>query len=209
MLEATEPQVIQQLRVTGHRWRTQPRQDSEIETDLDASAIHTPQQPLRGKERWGKPDSGRALTLAATEPHVIQQRRERVSNGGRNPVRTRRLRLIWLPVPQETTSPAAALTPLRLEPPPPAPRPSDYPCSSTNAAPTPTPTMAEHAHPCNNNRGQPTTAKDSLEKTPGAPRTLDGEPTDSLQGRGGGRGLLPLPNCGDAYEGELAPVPNP
>ena len=25
----------------------------------------------------------------------------------------------------------------------------------------------------------------------------------------GGRGLLLLPNCGDAYEGELAPVPNP
>ena len=72
----------------------------------------------------------------------------------------------------------------------------------------PPPPMVEHAHPCNNNRGQPRTAKDSPEKTPGAPRTLGDEPTDSLQG-GGGRGLLPLPNCGDAYEGELAPVPNP
>ena len=42
MLAATEPQVIRQRRVMGHRWRTQPRQDSEIETDLVASAIlHT------------------------------------------------------------------------------------------------------------------------------------------------------------------------
>ena len=55
--------------------------------------------------------------LAVTEPQVIQQRRERVTNGGCSPVRTRRLRLIWLPVPQETTSPAASLTPLRLDPP--------------------------------------------------------------------------------------------
>ena len=67
-------------------------------------------------------------------------------------------------------------------PPPPAPQPSDYPCRSANAAPTLTPTMAEHAHPCNNNRGQPRTAKDSTEKTPGAPRTLGDEPTDPLQG---------------------------
>ena len=29
------------------------------------------------------------------------------------------------------------------------------------------------------------------------------------RGGGGGRVLLPRPNCGDAYEGELAPVPNP
>ena len=94
-------------------------------------------------------------------------------------------------------------------PPPHAPHASDYPCSSANTAPTPTPTMAERAHPCNNNRGQPRTAKDSPEKTPEAPRTLGDEPTDSLQGRGGGRGILPLPNCGDAHEGELAPVPNP
>ena len=42
MLAATEPQVIWQLRVMGHRWRTQPRQNSEIETDLVAIAIlHT------------------------------------------------------------------------------------------------------------------------------------------------------------------------
>ena len=39
MLAATEPQVIRQLRLMGHRWRTQPRQDSDIEV---ASAIlHT------------------------------------------------------------------------------------------------------------------------------------------------------------------------
>ena len=42
MLAPTEPQVIWQLRVMGHRWRTQPRQVSEIETDLVANAIlHT------------------------------------------------------------------------------------------------------------------------------------------------------------------------
>ena len=42
MLVATEPHVIRQLRVMGHRWRTQPRQDSEIKTNLVASAIlHT------------------------------------------------------------------------------------------------------------------------------------------------------------------------
>ena len=33
---------------------------------------YTPQQPLRGKERWGRPESGRALMLAATEPQVIR-----------------------------------------------------------------------------------------------------------------------------------------
>ena len=38
MWAATEPQVIRQLRVKGHRWRTQPRRDLEIETDLVASA---------------------------------------------------------------------------------------------------------------------------------------------------------------------------
>ena len=42
MLAATKPQVIRQLRVMGHRWRTQPRQDLDIETDVVASAIlHT------------------------------------------------------------------------------------------------------------------------------------------------------------------------
>ena len=42
MLAATEPQVIRQPRVRGYRWRTQPRRDSEIETDLVASAkLHT------------------------------------------------------------------------------------------------------------------------------------------------------------------------
>ena len=42
MLAATEPEVIRQLRVMGHRWRTQPRQVSKIEIDLVASAkLHT------------------------------------------------------------------------------------------------------------------------------------------------------------------------
>ena len=92
------------------------------------------------------------------------------------------------PLPQETTTPAATMTPLRMDPPPP-PHPRDYPFCSANAAttltPTPTPTMAERAHPCNYNRGQPRTAKDSPEKTPGAPPTLGDEPTDTLQERGG------------------------
>ena len=129
--------------------------------------------------------------LAATEPQVIQQRREKVTNGGRSPVRTRGLRLIWLPVLQETTSPAATLTHSKWTPPPPTPHPSDYPCNPTNAAPTKTPTMAERAHPCNNNIGQPRTAKDSPDKMPGAPRTVGDEPTDSLQGRGEGRPQTP------------------
>ena len=164
---------------------------------------YTPQQPLRGKERGGKPESGRALMLAATEPQVIQQRRERVTNGGRSPIRTRRLRLIWLPVPQETTSPAATLTPLSMDPPSPAPRPSDYPCSSANAAPTPTPTMAERAHPCNNNRGQPRTVKDSPEKTPGAPQT-------HFTGLGGGRlRTPPSPQVRGCARRGTSPGPQP
>ena len=40
----------------------------------------------------------------------------------------------------------------------------------------------------------------------GEPRAKESPPIDSLQGRGGGRRLLPLPSCGDTYEGEL---PNP
>ena len=78
--------------------------------------------------------------LAATEPQVIQQRRERVTNGGHSPVRTRRLRLIWLPVPQETTSPIATLTPLRMDPPPP---PQHHAPATTPAAP---PTPHQHRH---------------------------------------------------------------
>ena len=76
-------------------------------------------------------------------------------------------------------------------PPPHAPHPRDYPCSSANAAPTLTPTMAERAHPCNNNRGQPRTAQDSPKKTPAALRTLGDEPTDSLWGGGADSSLSP------------------
>ena len=173
------------LRVMGHRWRTQPRQDLEIETDLVASAkLHTT-TTTQGQGEVGEAREWRALMLAVTEPQVIQQRRERVTNGGHSPVRTQRLRLIWLPVPQETSSPAATLTPLSMDPPP-QHHTSDYPYSSANAAPTMTPTMAERAHPCNNNRGQPRTAKDNPEKTPRAPRTQGDEPTHTLQWRGGG-----------------------
>ena len=94
-------------------------------------------------------------------------------------------------------------------PPPPAPRPSDYPCSSANAAPTTTPTMAEHAHPCNYNRGQPRTAKASPEKTPGAPRTLGDEPTNSLQGRGGRPRTPPSPQLRGRVRRGTSPGPAP
>ena len=73
--------------------------------------------------------------LAATEPQVIQQWSERVTNGGHSPVRTGRLRLIWLPVPQETTSPAATLTPLTMDPPP--PHTHHAPATTPAAPPTP------------------------------------------------------------------------
>ena len=62
MLAATEPQVIRQLRVMGHRWRTQPRQDSEIENDLVASAILHTTTTTQGQgevgEEWEGTDVG-------------------------------------------------------------------------------------------------------------------------------------------------------
>ena len=90
MLAATEPQTTGDPATEGYG---SPMADSPIRARrlrLIWLPVpnYTPQQPLRGKERWGKPESGRALMLAATEPQVIQQRRERVTNGGRSPVRT-------------------------------------------------------------------------------------------------------------------------
>ena len=79
--------------------------------------------------------------LAATEPQVIRQLRDRVTDGARSAVRTRKLGLIWLPVPHETITPAALLTPLGMDTPP-TPHPSDYLYNSANAAATSTPTMA-------------------------------------------------------------------
>ena len=75
----------------------------------------------------------------------------------------------------------------------PPPPPSNYPYSSANAAVTLTPTMAERTHPRKNNRGQPRTAQESLEKTPGASRALGDEPTDTSQGRGGKPQTPPSP----------------
>ena len=147
MSAVTEPQVIRQLRVMGHRWRIQPRQDWEIETDLVASA------------------TGNHITNNITNTTQIGP------------------------------------------PPPPAPRLSDYPCSSANAAPTPPPTMAERAHPCNNNRGQPRTAKDSPKKTPGAPRILGDEPTDTLQGRGRRPRTPPFPQLRGRAQRGTSPGP--
>ena len=37
--------------------------------------------------------------LEATEPQVTNSRRDRVTNGGRGPTRTRMLGLAWFPVP--------------------------------------------------------------------------------------------------------------
>ena len=51
---------------------------------------HTPQQPHRNTARWGGLKSGGALMLAVTEPQVNQRPGDRVTDGGRNPVRTGR-----------------------------------------------------------------------------------------------------------------------
>ena len=165
-LVATEPHVIRQLRVLGHRWRTQPRQDSEIATDLVASAIlHTTtttqgQGEVGEAREWERTDVGGGRTTgdSATEGAGHQWRTQ--------PRQDRKIEtdLVASATGNHITSSNTVTIhqPSDWTPsPPPAPRPSDYPCSSTNAAPTPTPTMAERAHPCNNNRGQPRTAKDS------------------------------------------------
>ena len=55
MLVATQPQVIRQLRVKGHQWRTQPRQDSEIETDLVASTEIQDTTTTHGQGGGAKP----------------------------------------------------------------------------------------------------------------------------------------------------------
>ena len=107
----------------------------------------------------------------------------------------------WSSLKKKMGSGYSAFTHTTTPPPP--------PCSSTNAAPTPTPTMAERAHPCNNNRGQPRTAKDSPEKTPGALRTLGDEPTDSLQGRGGRPRTPPSPQLRGRVRRGTSPGPEP
>ena len=84
MLAATEPQVIRQMRVMGHRWRTQPRHDSEIESDLVASAkLHTTtttqgQGEVGEAREWGGTDVGGDRTTGdpATEGEGHQWRRQ-------------------------------------------------------------------------------------------------------------------------------------
>ena len=145
------------------------------------------------------------LMLAATEPQVIQQRRDRVTNGGRSPVRTRRLRLIWLPVPQETTSPAATLTPLSMDPPP------QHHAPATTPATPPTPHQHRHQQWQNALTHATTiarTAKDGPEKMPRAPRTQGDEPTDTLQGKGGGR-TPPYPQLRGRVRRGTSPGPEP
>ena len=110
MLAATEPHVIQQRRdrvTDGGRSLVRTRRLRLIWLPVPH---HTPQHPHRGTEMWGRPESGRALMLVATEPQVIRQLRDRVTDGGRSPITTRRSGLIWLPVPRETTSPTATPT---------------------------------------------------------------------------------------------------
>ena len=71
MLGATEPQVIEQMGdgvTDGGRSSVKTRRLRLIWLPVPN---YTPQQPDRGKERWGRLESGRALMLAATKPQVI------------------------------------------------------------------------------------------------------------------------------------------
>ena len=110
-------------------------------TEVASAILHTTtttqgQGEVGEAREWEGTDVGSDRTTGDGD-QVIQQRRERVTNGGRSPVRTRRLRLIWLLVPQEITSPTAMLTPLRMDP-------------SQHHAPAPTPaappTLHQHRH---------------------------------------------------------------
>ena len=118
MLAATKPPVIRQLRVMGHRWRTQPRQDSEIETDLVASAIlHTTtttqgQGEVGEAKEWEGTDVGSNRTTSdpATEREGHQWRTR--------PHQDLMIETDLVASASKTTSPAASLTPLRIPPPP-------------------------------------------------------------------------------------------
>ena len=169
---------------------------------------YTSQQPLRGKERWGKPESGRGTDVGGDRTTG-----DPATEGEGNQWRTQPCQDSMIETDLVASATGNHITSCNTDttqigpPPPPAPRLSDYPCSSANAAPTPTPTMAERAHPCNNNRGQPRTAKDSPEKTPGALRTLGDEPTDTLQGRGGRPRTPPSPQLRGRVRRGTSPGP--
>ena len=120
-LAATEPQLIWQLRDRVTDGGHSPVRNRRLGLIWLSVLYHTPQQPHRGKEMWGRLESGRALTLAVTKPYVIRQLRDRVTDGGCSPVRSRGLGLIWLPMPQETTPPTATQAPLRMDKSPPPP----------------------------------------------------------------------------------------
>ena len=102
MLGATETQVIEQMGdgvTDGGRSSVKTRRLRLIWLLVPN---YTPQQPHGGKERWGRPESGRALMLAPTEPQVIWQMRDGVTDGGCSHVKLWILKLIWLPMPNYT-----------------------------------------------------------------------------------------------------------
>ena len=139
MLAATEPQVIRQLRVMGHRWRTQPRPDSEIETDLVASAkLHTTtttqgQGEVGEAGEWEGTDVGGDRTTGgpATEGEGYQWRTQPRQD---SKIETN---LVASATGNHITGSSTDTT--QYGPPSPTPRPSNYSCSSANATPTPTP----------------------------------------------------------------------
>ena len=138
MLAATEPQVIRQLRVMGHRWRTQPRQDSEFETNLDASAIlHTAtttqgQGEVGEATEWEGTDVGGDRTTGdlATEGEGHQWRTQ--------PRQDSKIDLVASATGNHITSSNADTTQIGPPPPPPHHAPA-----TTPAAP---PTPHQHRH---------------------------------------------------------------
>ena len=170
---------------------------------------HQSNQPHRGTERgagtiewWGTDVGGNRTTIEPVtggQGHRWRMWPRHDSDWG----------LIWLLVAQEATSPITTLTPPGMDNPPAAPQqqpqqlqPRRQCHSNTNTS------NGGCTHPHHNSRGQPRTAHGSHEKTPGALQALVDQQTLD-RGGGGGCGLLPCPNCGDAYQGELALVLNP
>ena len=76
MLAANEPRVIWQMGDGVTHGGRSPVRTRRLRPIWLPMPNYTPQQPHGGKERWGRPESGRALMLAVTEPQVIQQMRD-------------------------------------------------------------------------------------------------------------------------------------
>ena len=148
--------------------------------------------------------------LAATEPQVIRQLRVMGHQWWTQPHQDLKIEtdLVASATGHHITSSNAVTTQIG------APPPQPHAPATTPAAP---PTPHQHRH---QQRRNALTHATTIEGSPGQQRTAQkrrpghcGPWVMSQQtlykGGGGGRRLLPLPNCGDAYEGELAPVPNP